>query len=251
MAQGSRVNHLRLQFFFAAPDASCRGAVVAPLAALWNAALSMVPPIKTLATVAFFACLGPAACAADPIDEDGPDPWADRLVSFSPGPQAGFGAAGLPGVVLGPPRGAGAGAGSTDVVSLGRAGTIVLAFDDIGLVDGPGPDLLVFENPFADFTETGRVAVSEDGQSWHAWPCTGQTSDPLATCAGLQPVLGDGTTDLQDAAKMGGDAFDLAAIGVARARFVRIEDTGHNAYEGISGGFDLDGVAVRNGAPLK
>ncbi len=99
------------------------------------------------------------------------DPYADRLVSFAPGPSAGFGADKLPAVVLGPPKGAGTAAGSLDVVSLGKGGTIVLALDDQPLVDGPGPDLLVFENPFAGYVETGRVAVSADGTVWHEWPC--------------------------------------------------------------------------------
>src|SRR5438309_1685943 len=62
------------------------------------------------------------------------DPFADRVVSFNPGAHAGFGQDGLPGVVLGPPRGGGDGMGSLDVLSLGREGTLVLEFIDIGVV---------------------------------------------------------------------------------------------------------------------
>lgn len=45
----------------------------------------------------------------------------------------------MPDVVLGSPEGKGDRAGSLHVVSLGRGGEIVLAFD--GIVDGDGPDL--------------------------------------------------------------------------------------------------------------
>jgi hypothetical protein len=53
-----------------------------------------------------------------------------------------------------------------------------------------------------------------------------------------------------DPAVAGGDGFDLATLGVARARFVRIRDSGANGYGGTTGGFDLDAVAVVNGSPL-
>ena len=213
----------------------------------------MRQPPNARATIAMLACLALPGCASEALEEAGPDPWADLVISFSPGEQAGFGAAGLPGVVLGAPQGKGASAGSTDVVSLGRSGTIVVAFDDIGLVDGPGPDLLVFENPFSGFVESGRVAVSQDGQTWHSWPCTGEEPDlSQSSCAGVRPVLAHGaaTIDLQALDEVGGDAFDLQELGLSDARFVRIEDTGRNSYEGTTGGFDLDAVAVRNGVPL-
>ncbi len=47
---------------------------------------------------------------------------------------------------------------------------------------------------------------------------------------------------LQDLA--GGDAFDLAELGLSTARFVRIIDSGTSDYTGTSGGFDLDALAV-------
>jgi hypothetical protein len=77
---------------------------------------------------------------AAPQDTDtGPDAFADQVVSFTPGEFAGFGQDKLPYIVLGPPNGRGASAGSSDVVSLGKLGEIVLGFDDVGLVDGDGP----------------------------------------------------------------------------------------------------------------
>src|SRR5207247_10463624 len=85
----------------------------------------------------------------------------------------------LPGVVLGGPRGAGAFAGSTDTFSLGLGGSIVLEFTDNVVVDGPGPDFTVFENPFlvrgtttqAPYAEPRTVAVSADGLHLATFPC--------------------------------------------------------------------------------
>lgn len=177
------------------------------------------------------------------------DPFADRVVSFTPGPSAGFGADKLPGVVLGPPQGGGGAAGSLDVVSLGQGGTLVVALDDQPLIDGPGADLLVFENAFAGFIETGRVAVSADGKTWHEWPCAAQQAPDYPGCAGVTPVFsaaGNGISPTS-AALAGGDAFDLQALGAIGPgpwRLVRISDTGVNQYLGTSGGFDLDAVAV-------
>lgn len=184
---------------------------------------------------------------------DGPTPFADAVVSFSPGEFAGYGADGYPDVVLDCPRGGG-NSGSLDVLSLGQEGVIVLEFTDIGLVDGEGPDLLVFENPFTGFYETGVVAVSQDGETWHEWPCDTDDADGLYPgCAGVGLVYAnpaDPDIDMTDPAQAGGDAFDLADLGIDRARFVRIRDSGANSYGGTSGGFDLDAVGVVNGESL-
>lgn len=179
------------------------------------------------------------------------NPFADRVVAFVPGPSAGFGQAKMPNVVLGAPDGKGPNAGSLDVVSLGKGGVITLEFTDVLAVDGPGPDLIVFENPFSTWIETGYVAASEDGVTWHEWPCA--AADPgHAGCAGVQPVLSarDNGVDPTDPAVAGGDAFDLAVLGLKKARFVRIRDSGVNPYEGPTGGFDLDAVAVVHAAPV-
>jgi hypothetical protein len=194
---------------------------------------------------------GSGGDGSDGVDP-GPDPFADLVVSFEPGEGAGFGADLFPDVVLGAPTGAGD-AGSLDVLSLGRTGEIVLSFDDIGIVDGDGPDLLVFENPFTGWPETGHVAVSEDGETWHEWDC-----DPLDEeggfpgCAGVGLVWThpDNDIDPTDPETAGGDAFDLAELGLERALFVRIRDSGANTYDGTSGGFDLDALAVVNGEEL-
>lgn len=187
-----------------------------------------------------------AACTPDV------DPFADRVVSFEPGENAGFGDDGYPDVVLGPPVGGGD-IGSLDVLSLGREGEIVLALDDIGLVDGPGVDLLVFENPFVGWPETGIVAVSDDGETWVEWPCRADDVEAgFPGCAGVENVWAgsDDNIDATDPATAGGDAFDLAELGMEHARFVRIRDSGSNSYAGVSGGFDLDAIAVVNGELL-
>ncbi|AKQ63397.1 Cell surface protein [Myxococcus hansupus] len=187
------------------------------------------------------------------------DPYADEVVSFTPGPSAGFGQDRFPDVVLGPPSGLGADTGSLDVLSLGRGGSIVLRFTDIAVVDGPGVDLLVFENPFHIaggpnvYSERGIVSVSDDGVTWFAFPCaTTDAAGGYPGCAGVAPVFANPANGISatDPAVAGGDGFDLATVGLSRARYVRIVDAGNNRYGGTSGGFDLDAVAVVNGVSL-
>lgn len=181
--------------------------------------------------------------------------YASNVESFTPGTSAGYNQDKMPGIVLGPPVGKGNEAGSLDVVSLGAAGEIVLAFGDVGIVDGPGPDLVVFENAFWPngdatqvFAELGEVSVSEDGDTWHTFPCdtVGDGEGNFPGCAGVTPTLEYDAEALipLDPALSGGDAFDLADLGVKRARFVKIRDLETLPAGGISTGFDLDAVGV-------
>lgn len=191
-----------------------------------------------------------AACGAPPsvdagVEEvdsgvlDAGDPWADRVVVFTPGPGAGFGQDLLPGVVLGAPSGGGDSAGSLDVLSLGKEGVIELEFVALIAIDGPGVDLLVFENGFTGFMETGVVEVSEDGSDWRRF--TGTAGNNVVYANPAQGISGT------DPAVAGGDGFDLAEVGLTRARFIRITDSGANRfYAPPGGGFDLDAVAVVN-----
>lgn len=223
--------------------------------------------MRTHGTVARWrACLTLSVLAAGcgaPSEEEDPrppvvcpsesNPFADKVVSFTPGEYAGFGQDGYPQVVLGPPHGGGSSMGSLDVLSLGQRGEIVLELTDLGVVDGPGVDLLVFENPFGNFAETGVVALSEDGLTWHEFPCDATNrAGGYPGCAGVKHVFSspDNGLGATDPAVAGGDGFDLATLGVARARFVRIRDSGANSYGLTSGGFDLDAVAVVNGSPV-
>lgn len=179
-----------------------------------------------------------------------PDPWADRVVSIMPGDGAGFGQDRFPDVVLGPPQGGGESSGSLDVLSLGRDGVIVLEFTDLIAVDGPGVDLLVFENPFGTFFETGVVAVSDDGVEWKEFGCAADDVDGgFPGCAGAHVVFGNPSMGVSatDPRVAGGDGFDLSLVGLTRARFVRIRDSGRNRFYGPpGGGFDLDAIAVVN-----
>jgi len=197
--------------------------------------------------------------------------FVTSVVSFTPTDCAGFGAAAMPGIVEGPPVGGGSERGSTDVVSLGSGGSIVVSFEPNAIVDGPGPDFIVFENPFwiggnTDdiYAEPGEVSVSDDGATWTTFPCTPTfsaaasdgtgTEPPYGACGGWQVVYSTPTNGISplDPAAAGGNTFDLADIGVTHARYVRIVDrtseecpeTG--ADKPTTNGFDLDAVAIVN-----
>lgn len=195
------------------------------------------------------------ACASTEDGADEPRPcvhtepgFATEVVASEFGPGQDFGQREIAERVIGPPQGGGCCAGALDVASLGEGGWVVLGFD-VEIVDGEGPDFIVFENAFvpagaaedAVYAEVGTVSVSEDGQTWTSFPCT-ETEYPFGQCAGWRPVFAnaaDGSIDPFDPAAAGGDAYDLADIGVERARFVRIEDRAD-----VEGTFDLDAVAV-------
>ena len=84
--------------------------------------------------------------------DSGPGPYIARVVSFDAGRGAGYGADKLPEVIEGPPQGGGRSQGSTDVLSLGTYGVIVVELG-VDVVDGPGPDLTVFETPAGVYTD--------------------------------------------------------------------------------------------------
>jgi hypothetical protein len=192
-----------------------------------------------------------ALCVGCADERETGDPYADDVVEIDAAEAAVFGHDRLPEIVLGPPG------GTFDVASLGCDGTIVLEFEEPGIVDGPGPDLIVFENSFSeDFPEPGEVAVSEDGVNWSVFPCEPSTLDG---CAGVGPTLAlpDSGIDPTDPELAGGDAFDLAELAEppARANFVRIRDRSREYWDALggmsycenstgSGGFDLDAVAA-------
>ncbi len=180
------------------------------------------------------------------------DRFATRVVSFTPGAGTTFGADQLPGVVLGPPVGGGDFRGGTDVVSLGAGGEIVIGFD-VDIVDEPGDDFVVFENPFAVpgsmdryWEELGEVSVSLDGVTWTPFACDASGPRPHTGCAGWSVVYAAPSTGYcaTDPRVSGGDAFDLSRIGVTRARFVRVRDLRTQGLAPPSTGFDLDAVAV-------
>lgn len=159
----------------------------------------------------------------------------------------------FPEVIYGPPEGGGCCTGSLDVVSLGNGGTISVEFGESEIVDGPGIDFTVFENAFYAggdpdqvFAELATVEVSADGETWHAFRCDAVAA-PYGSCAGWHPVYANATSgnvDPLDPQVSGGDGFDLAEVGLERARYVRITD--REDLVGAAGVFDLDAVGIIN-----
>lgn len=218
------------------------------------------------------------------------DCFADRVVSFIDGTVSSPPGTNTwqPGIVLGPPGDATPLSGSLSVMSLGHGGQIVVEFADNAIVDGPGPDFIVFENPFFctalptsasdDFSvnaEPGIVEVSDDGVNFRRFPydpaalsqvvslCTGKSLlVQLIGLMGLTPNFTGNYTVPDDplvfdpgapggVSGHGGDAFDLASVGLSRARFVRVTDP--NLPIGIPGpsdGLDLDAVVALHSVPL-
>ena len=181
-------------------------------------------------------------------------------------------------------RGEGSNAGSMDVYSLGLElgvnDTLTLAWSGRRLIDSPGDDLIVFENPFlysgGVFMDPVVVEVSANGADWLAFDVDYLAEDESiylsepslwAGFAGLTPVkqnddvapLGDHAFELN----LGGDAFDLAdlppgdmrdEILVQGACCIRLSsaavhinpDTGdYFVRDAISNGADIDGVLGR------
>jgi Bacterial TSP3 repeat len=218
------------------------------------------------------------------------DCFPDRIVSFRPGTYSalpGFNTW-QPGIVLGPPGDATPSSGSLRVMSLGNGGEIVLEFTDNEIVDGAGFDFILFENPFfctappatagapySVVAEPGIVAASEDGVDFRTFPydaqalaqvtslCTdGSLLDQLRGLMGLTPSFTGNYTVPDDPAVFdaaapggisghGGDAFDLAAVGLTHARYLRITDA--NRAVGLPGsadGLDLDGAVALHSRPI-
>lgn len=238
--------------------------------------------------LALLLVLGAAAPARG--EQAAIDCFADRVVELRSGfsdPTTGFGYKNLPGIVLGPPGDSLPTTGSLSVASLGSGGEITLEFTDNRIVDGPGPDLILFENSFfvggvptspdqeyQVAADLGRVQVSEDGVTFFEFPFSSQalaavaggtlTSSLLLQLIGLSGITptftGNWTVpdDLRvwDPAGVGGvsgaggDVFDLADVGLTEARFVRIIDSG--APTGLAGsgeGYDLDAVVALHSRP--
>ncbi len=195
------------------------------------------------------------------VEEDlplGADPYADSVSNFTKGGNGGFNEGLLPGIVLGAPKGGGCCTGSTDVLSLGVGGEIILEFTDFIIFDGADDDFIVFENAFEVggnpdnvFAEPATVAVSDDGVTWHAFPCD-TSGAPYTGCAGTKATLAnpdDNTIDPTDPAVAGGNAYDLADTGLLTARYVKITDSGLGLgpIGPSTGGFDLDAVSIVHG----
>lgn len=155
---------------------------------------------------------------------------------------------------------------STDLVTVGRGGSLVLAFDHAVTNDPANPygvDLLVFGNSFyidnggvADglFGGVGTIEVSADGLDWRlitgvaadgAFPTLGYSdvTDPFQATG---TVLTDFTRPVDPAFNASGKTFaeliaaygssgggagvDLASVGLSSASFVRISVASDSAF---------------------
>lgn len=182
-------------------------------------------------------------------------PAAVTSVSF--GEMGGRGSDYLPASVLGRPDTTGrrdvAATDPKQVLSIGLGGEIVLDFGSRLVLDRPGPDLVIFENPFVYtlggneriYAEPAEVSVSRDGVEWVSFPFDSVT---LAGAAGVTPVNGD--ADPFDPELSGGDLFDFSLIGVDSIRYLRLidvtpivrDDRDHPLWDITLNGFDLDAV---------
>ncbi len=221
-----------------------------------------------------------------------PDPFADRLVTYesavlvydAEGEPYPYGRDALPDVVLGPPVSDQENGGGFHVLSLGAqsysdnntcdpcGGYIIVQFTDNIIVNGPGDDFTVFENPFiitaghqnigGAFMEPAVVSVSQDGDTFYQFPCDfvppaieDPTRDDLILhCtnpdnyptgfAGIHPVHSIGLEpDPTDPAVSGGDSFDLDdldGISLRWIQYVKIQSTGDNWM------LDSDGDVIRH-----
>ncbi len=188
----------------------------------------------------------------------GADAYVDSVVSHSIGLDGGFGLPEFPHIILGGPQGEGCCTQSLHVLSLGVGGEIVLEFNDYIIFDGVGADFIVFENAFQAgmgpdniFAEPATVSVSEDGIQFFTFPCNTQDY-PYPGCAGTQPTLANvasNNIDPRDPNVAGGNSFDLAAVGLTTARFIKIVDSGLDLGPDGDGnhGFDLDAVSIVHG----
>jgi DNA-binding beta-propeller fold protein YncE len=193
------------------------------------------------------------------------------VVQLTIGDSGGSGKEKLPGIIQGGPSGGGS-SSTDDVLSLGKGGEIVVDFGDYDIVDGPGPDFIVFENPFLispynPFAEPAIVGVSatdsasssfvdfpcdlsvtQGDPAKQLWPYPASAAAPSTPgCAGVRPVLANvqQCVSASDPAVAGGDAFDLATVGLKQARLLRLRDAKLSTVGGTgTAGFDLDAVVL-------
>jgi cysteine-rich repeat protein len=173
-------------------------------------------------------------------------------------------------------RGGGPTQQSLDVYSIPAGEHLVLGWEGRRVVDGPGLDLVVFENAFRygdglTFMDPTVVEVSADGERWVAFPHDYVAEDETTYSpreehwvgfAGVRPVLlhvDEAAVDPFDPQAAGGDAFDLAdlpdpELRARGIRFVRLSaaaahenpDTGAPfVADPVSNGPDIDGVMAR------
>ena len=158
---------------------------------------------------------------------------------------------------------------STDIVSLGNGGSIVLTFEK-PITDGQGADFAVFENSLSDtFLELAFVEVSSDGSNFVRFDTYYLGVEPVGAFGNHDPALiwgfagkfkqGLGTkfdlADLANKTEVTEGAVDLDAITHIKIVDIigdgsEIDTLGNPIYDPYpttgSAGFDLDAVGVMN-----
>jgi hypothetical protein len=135
------------------------------------------------------------------------------------------------------------------VCSIGKGGYIALGFEP-AIIDGPGADFTVFENVLvvqatgAIFDEWMIVSVSNDGVNWVDFPYDTLLGTGMA---GRTPTAATGA-DYLDPSQSGGDSYDLAAIGLSQARYVRVTDA-TRWQDALRLAADLDAIGAIHQAP--
>ena len=157
---------------------------------------------------------------------------------------------------------------STDIVCLGRGGTITLTFDT-AITNGSGWDFAVFENSITDtFLELAYVEVSSDGVNFFRFDNDSRTSSSVGSFSSVDPTNIDGYAGKYMQGY--GTPFDLedfkgvsALLDVNNILYVRIFDiVGDGTFTDTSGdviydpyptvgsaGFDLEAVGVIHQIP--
>lgn len=193
------------------------------------------PPVRTLDPT-------PPKPKTDPVPENQPtqqfttsqgqsvqlplnhDPWTDAVVSFTDGMPTATSATNPWGVVGKPDyRGKDDAEDEEAYRALGHGGTLVLEFIDNVLVDGPGPDLVIFE--IGPAVEPTDVEISEDGQTWVKVGQAGGSKSTLDISQFVKPVQ--------------------------RFRFVKLTDAKAGLSSGTQWpGADIDAVGALNSRPV-
>jgi hypothetical protein len=97
------------------------------------------------------------------------------------------------------------------MVQLGREGSVTLAFTDNSIVDEDGPDFEVFGESIGD--DYLLVEVSDDGQTWYAYPQASEASGGLdLSTVGLQWIAYVRLTDVQPGTSTGAEVDAVVAL---------------------------------------
>jgi hypothetical protein len=136
-------------------------------------------------------------------------PGVDRVLAFNPGPGANK-EYGNPEALLGDPDGIEK-PRYQGILQLGRGGSVLAAFTDNSIIDGPGPDFQIYgESAKDDFL---LVEVSADGQLWRAYPKLPESTGPLDLAdVGLSQAFYVRLTDLQPATATGAEVDAVVAL---------------------------------------